>query len=62
MRLEKWEFEMLVMYIVLSIIPGIVFGLYYGLDTGIIVFVISASLSIVIVYGCNYYFKKVDEK
>jgi len=59
MKLEKWEFEMLILYVFLSIIPGVIFGLYHGLDIGIIAFVICATLSIFIVYICNYYFKKV---
>lgn len=58
LKLKKWEFEMLILYVIISIIPGIIFGLYHGLDTGIITFVIFAWLSIFIVYGLNYHFKK----
>ena len=62
MRLEKWEFELMILYIVLSIIVGILFGLYYGFDIGIIMFVLCASLSIATVYGLNYHFKKKVNK
>ena len=58
LKLKKWEFEMLIFYIFLSLIPGILFGFYHGLDIGIITFVIFAWSSIFIVYGLNYRFKK----
>lgn len=61
-QLKKWETEMLVLYVCLSLIPGILFGLYHGLNVGIIVFNICAWSSIFIVYSFNYYFEKVIKK